>query len=170
MADKWIPLGLGMVIGALSCGVMLNRFLKSDTMGRPTPESRLTPTLPSSLVIPAGFFIFGWTTQFRVQWVAPLVGTALIGFGWTSISICVRGYIVDAFGIYAVSAVSAMLVVRNVAAALLPLVAPSLYERLDLGWGSTLLGFIGFAFAPVPILLIRYGAYLRRSSSITTKE
>jgi hypothetical protein len=36
-----------------------------------------------------------------------------------------------------------------------------LYADLGLGWGNSVLGFIGVAFLPVPLLFYRYGRWLR---------
>ena len=46
-------------------------------------------------------------------------------------------------------------------AAFVPLAGPSLYKNLGLGWGNSVLGFIGVAFLPVPLLFSRYGGWLR---------
>ena len=74
----------------------------------------------------------------------------------------VQIYLVDAFGPQAAaSAIAANLVVRNLFGTFLALAAPPLYERLGLGWGNSLLGFICLAFTPVPWLFYRYGEFLR---------
>jgi hypothetical protein len=90
-------------------------------------------------------------------------------------------YLVDAFVIYAASAVAANTVVRSIAGAVLPLCglskipprfAPArtiadasplaeMYEVLGVGWGNSLLGFIALAMVPLPFLIQRYGEYLR---------
>jgi hypothetical protein len=41
-----------------------------------------------------------------------------------------------------------------------------MYDKLGFPWASTLVGFIAFAFAVVPWLIIRYGETLRKRSSI----
>ena len=63
-------------------------------------------------------------------------------------------YMVDAFGPEAAaSALAANAVLRLLAAAFLPLAGPSLYDNLGLGWGNSVLGFIGVAFVAGPSLL-----------------
>jgi hypothetical protein len=40
-------------------------------------------------------------------------------------------------------------------------VAFHLYERLGLGWGNSVLGFISLVTAPLPWLFYKYGEVLR---------
>ena len=74
---------------------------------------------------------------------------------------CLQMYLVDAFAIYAASALAANTVVRSIAGAVLPLCGLKMYEALGLGWGNSLLGFIALAMVPLPFLIRKYGEYLR---------
>lgn len=71
-------------------------------------------------------------------------------------------YLVDAFGPYSASALAANTVLRSLFGTFLPLAGPPMYERLGLGWGNTLLGFLALSFAPVPWLFYRYGEQVRK--------
>lgn len=75
----------------------------------------------------------------------------------------IQTYLVDAFTLYAASAVAANTVARSLVGAILPLAGRPLYEKLGLGWGNSLLGFIALTMIPIPLLFIRYGEYLRTS-------
>jgi len=71
-------------------------------------------------------------------------------------------YLVDAFGSEAAaSALAANTVLRSLFGAFIPLAGPPLYTRLGLGWGNSLLAFIGLAFVPLPFLFYKYGERLR---------
>lgn len=70
-------------------------------------------------------------------------------------------YLVDAFTIYAASALAANTVVRSIAGAVLPLAGLSMYEALGIGWGNSLLGFIALALLPVPFWILAKGEWLR---------
>ena len=113
------------------------------------------------LVIPIGLFLYGWTAEYKIQWMAPLVGTGLIGFGLMVTLVPTENYLVDAFTLHAASAVAATTLLRNILGAVLPLVGPPMYDSLGLGWGNSLMGFIALAFVPMPILLMRYGSWMR---------
>jgi len=75
----------------------------------------------------------------------------------------VSTYLVDAFTTYAASAMAANTVFRSLAGALLPLAGPKMYERLGLGWGNSLLGFIALALCPLPVIFYVYGERIRTS-------
>lgn len=73
----------------------------------------------------------------------------------------VSTYLVDAFTIYAASAMAANTVFRSLAGAILPLAGPKMYEALGLGWGNSVLGFIALALCPLPIIFYVYGERIR---------
>ena len=70
-------------------------------------------------------------------------------------------YLVDAFGIFAASAVAASTVLRSLGGAVLPLAGGKMFAALGLGWGSSLLAFIALVMIPVPIIFFRYGERIR---------
>jgi len=75
-------------------------------------------------------------------------------------------YLVDAYTVYAASALAASTVLRCVFGAVLPLAGEPLYNKLGLGWGNSLLGSIALVLAPVPFLLSWYGERLRKKYPI----
>jgi len=79
---------------------------------------------------------------------------------------CVQTYLVDAFTLYAASAIAANTVVRSLLGALLPLGGRQMYDQLGLGWGNSLLAFIAIAFLPVPVLLLKYGEWMRKNWTV----
>ena len=161
----FLGLGIGMTVGLMSCGRLLDRYVqKMKAAGGMKPEHRLPPMILGGLVIPISLFLYGWTAQYRLHWIAPVIGTALLGFGVAATIIPAFSYLVDAFGIHAASAVAANITLRCVTGALLPLAGPPLYQKLGVGWGNSLLGFIALAFAPMPLLLMKYGERIRKSS------
>jgi hypothetical protein len=72
-------------------------------------------------------------------------------------------YVVDAFTMYAASVTASNAIFRCLFAALIPLAGPSMYAKLGYGWGNSLLGFLGVAFIPVPVIFYRYGERIRKS-------
>jgi len=45
-----------------------------------------------------------------------------------------------------------------------PLFARAMYVKLGVGWASTLLALLGCLFAPIPMLLWKYGERIRHAS------
>ena len=157
--------GVGMLLGlsfvaSLSDCVIKRKIQRKETL---RPEDRLPwyIVLPGTLTIPTGLFIYGWSTDKQVHWIVPEIGTAITGFGMIVILMCIQTYLVDAFTTYAASATAANTVLRSLAGALLPLCGLKLYEKLGLGWGNSVLGFVALVIAPIPILFQMYGEELR---------
>ncbi|KAJ5856577.1 uncharacterized protein N7529_010521 [Penicillium soppii] len=162
--------GVGMLLGLAYVGTLSDRKIriKVERKETPVPEDRLPMylTIPGSLAIPAGLFLYGWSTDKVVHWIVPEIGNAVIGFGMITILMCVQTYLVDAFLAHAASAVAACTVLRSLLGALLPLCGLQIYEKLGLGWGNSLLAFLALAMAPIPILFETWGEKLRTRKTI----
>ncbi|KAK1961646.1 major facilitator superfamily transporter [Colletotrichum sublineola] len=161
----FLPGGLATLLGAFYIGAFSDRTLKRRAVARGfnAPEDRLAPiiTLPGALAFPAGLFAYGWLVEGHVHWAAPLAGTAVTGFGSILVFTGIQTYLIDAFEVYAASAVGANAVLRGIAGAVIPLSGLGLYERLGWGWGNSLLAFLALAFAPLPLLYGVYGSRIR---------
>ena len=169
----YLGLGTGMVTSTVVFGLCSDRFLKSrarrSSHGVLKPEYRLVPLLPGALLVPTGLFLYGWSAQRAWPWLVPIIGTAFLGAGLNSILLSLQTYLIDAYVVYAASALAANTIVRSTAGALLPLAGPDMYRFLGLGWGSSILGFIALLFIPMPILLMKYGERLRAMSRFNEK-
>jgi len=97
-----------------------------------------------------------------VQWIVPILGSVLIGIANLIVFMAIQLYLVDSFTIYAASALAANTVVRSIAGAVLPLAGLQMYDKLGMGWGNSLLGFIAIGLIPVPILSLKWGEFLRK--------
>ncbi|QDS72867.1 hypothetical protein FKW77_007382 [Venturia effusa] len=162
----YIPIGIGMLFGISYLGHFSDAHIeKRQALGAVVPEDRIPPhlVLPGSIAFAAGIFIYGWTVQFEVHWIAPMIGQAIVGFGMISIFTTVQSYLVDAFTIYAASAMAANTIVRSLFGGVLPLSGLKMYEALGYGWGNSLLGFIALAMVPVMVFYEKKGKWLRES-------
>jgi multidrug resistance protein len=171
----YIGLGVGSLLGVFLYSGTSDRYMKrkaaeADAAAEASgvaregmkPEYRL-PMLPfGAALLPIGLFIYGWTAEYRVHWIAPIVGTALIGGGNMMMMMAIQIYLIDAFTIYAASAIAANTVIRSIAGAVLPLAGLKMYARLGIGWGNSLLGFIALVLIPVSFYVIRYGERIRK--------
>lgn len=159
----YLGIGIGFCIGQFSVGVFTNKYLKRqrDKNGVAKPEDRLPPLIVGSVLLPIGLFWYGWAAEAHTHWIVPIIGTSFCGIGILYVFLPVQIYLVDAFTLYAASAIAASTVVRSIFGTTIPLAGPALYARLGLGWGNSLLGFIALAFAPTSILLLKYGEKIR---------
>ncbi|KAE8152545.1 MFS general substrate transporter [Aspergillus avenaceus] len=160
----YIGLGVGSALGLLATGRLsdpISHRLAARARGSKKPEYRLAPMIPLSLCLPIGLFWYGWSTQQKVHWIVPIIGTGWIGVGVVVSFTSIQTYLVEAFTTSAASAAAANTVLRSLMGAVLPLAGPSMYSALGLGWGNSLLAFIAISILPLPIVFFMYGETLR---------
>jgi len=90
----YLGIGVGMFLGIGIFGKLsdpLIQKLAARNNGVLEPEFRIPPMIPAALIIPAGLFIYGWTAQYQVHWIVPILGTALVGFGLITTFVSSRG-------------------------------------------------------------------------------
>ncbi|KAL6251542.1 hypothetical protein RBB50_001751 [Rhinocladiella similis] len=144
------------------------RATHSDTEVFP-PEFRLYPSMIASFALPTFLFIFAWTSRPTIHWMAPIVFQGLTIMATVMIYSSVNLFMVDAYGpLYGASAAGAAMLSRYGLSAAFPLFALQLYQRLGVGWATTLLGFCTLAMAPIPWLFWRYGHLLRAKTKYET--
>ncbi|KAI1297829.1 major facilitator superfamily domain-containing protein [Xylaria venustula] len=160
----YLGLGIGLISGLILFATLSDKLLGQKRDGAVArPEERLILMKWFAPITPIGCFIYGWTAEYHVHWIVPILGTFVIGLGSLFVVIPAQTYLIDAFGAEAAaSALAANLVVRSPFGAFLVFVAAPLYDNLGLGWGNSVLGFITLAFTPVPWLFYHYGEYMRR--------
>jgi multidrug resistance protein len=159
---------IAVLIGYLG-GLYLFNFLSDRTVIRLTeanggvfePEMRLPNCMYNAAILPITFFWYGWAADQAVHWIVPVLGLMPFAFAIIGIWLPIQAYLVDAYSQYAASCLAAFAVLRCAVAAFLPLAGPKMYESLGVGWGSSLLGFVGVAMIPIPLLIYRYGKWLR---------
>lgn len=171
---SFLGIGCGSIAGLGYIGWSSDRMLKrraaeADAIAAATgeppagmkPEYRLPPLLPAAVLLPAGFLLYGWTANYHVHYIVPILSTCLIGVGNITIFMVVSMYLIDAYTIYAASALATNTVIRSVMGSVLPLAGQKMYQTLGLGWGNSLLAFIAIAMIPVPWVLLKWGERLR---------
>ncbi|GAA6019837.1 hypothetical protein JCM10207_003716 [Rhodosporidiobolus poonsookiae] len=136
-----------------------------DKHGVASPEIRLPPMMAGGLAFPIGFFLLGWTPP-----AGQIVGLGFIGFAFLAIFQAGINYLLDAYTVYAASAVAANTFLRSIFAAALPLVAMPLYHNLGVGRACSLLGGIAAGLALVPFVFYKYGPKLRSMSKFAQTQ
>ncbi|KAE8349989.1 major facilitator superfamily domain-containing protein [Aspergillus coremiiformis] len=166
---------IGIMIGVL-CGVALiiwqtkTRFArKLAKHGRVVPEERLVPMMIASVLLPAGLFWFGWTSNPNISWVPQVISGIPIGMGILVIFMQGLNYIIDVYMMFANSAIAANTLIRSGLGGAFPLFAVQMYHKLGVSWASSLLGFITIAMIPIPVIFFFYGKKIRAMSKFTPK-
>lgn len=86
---------LALMVGGKWTDRLLRRYAAAHN-GEIVPELRLLwNVVTSALLFVPACLIFGWCLDYKEQWVTPLIGTALWGFGLMLMMGCTSTYLVD---------------------------------------------------------------------------
>ncbi|KAL2171610.1 hypothetical protein VTG60DRAFT_2178 [Thermothelomyces hinnuleus] len=162
----------GMILGQIVAGITImlqqpwyQRKLAANG-GVPVPEWRLPSVIAGGVAFAAGLFWFGWSGYRRdIHWIVPTLSGLLSGFGLASIFLQSLNYLVDAYLMFAASAIAGNTFLRSLAGAGFPLFATYMFDGMGIQWASTLLGCVAAALVPIPIIFYLYGAKIRARSA-----
>ena len=130
------------------------------------PEFRLPLANIGGAFIPLSLFSFGWCVEKQLHWAVVLASMPFFATGQQVVFSAVQNYYIDAFEKYAASAIAAGGVFRSIVGGIIPVVAPSLFDGLGYGWGTSVLAFLTVALTPSPVLFFYYGERLRTKFAI----
>lgn len=139
-------------------------MLQNSNDGKPQPEYRLPLVISGAFLLPAAVTLYGFTAQER--WP---VGVMLFSVGFLGMLVMlglvpVISYVVDAFGMYSASALTAVLIVRCLMGTFLPLATSPLTKRFGFGFGFLILAALVAVVVPIPVFIMRYGTRWRMRS------
>jgi DHA1 family multidrug resistance protein-like MFS transporter len=162
----------GMIIGMVCAGIYIaltnpsyNRKLAANN-GIPIPEWRLPPVIIGGLSFAGGLFWFGWSGyKADIHWIVPTLSGLLTGFGLLSIILQSLNYLVDAYLMFAASAIAANTFMRSLAGAGFPLFSQYMFKALGVNWAGTLLGCVALILVPIPVCFLIYGERIRQKSA-----
>lgn len=152
------------------CNVYLDKVyvkLRNMHQGVGQPEYRLPFIILGSILFPIPVLLYGWATQWHLHVAVLLSAVVLLGVFLMLSFLPLMAYVVDAFGIYSASAVSAVIVTRCLMGTFVPLATEPLVSEFGYGWGFTVFAAISVAFIPIPISIFRYGYKWRQMSKYT---
>ena len=138
--------------------------------GEIQPEKRLPPSFVGAFFIPICLFMFGWTSRTSVHWIAPIIGSSFFSMGAFLLFMSVLSYLGDAYPKYVASVYAGNDLVRSGFGAAFPLFANAMYSKLGVDYASTMLGLFSIAFIPIPFVLYKYGARIRRASKMARHD
>lgn len=162
----------GMIAGMLCAGIYIvltnpsyNRKLAANN-DVPIPEWRLPPVMIGGVAFAIGLFWFGWSGyRADIHWIAPTLSGLMTGFGLLCIFLQSLNYLVDAYLMFAASAIAANTFLRSLAGAGFPLFSQYMFKALGVNWAGTLLGCVALVLVPIPVCFYIYGRKIREHSS-----
>ncbi|KAF2769530.1 MFS multidrug transporter [Teratosphaeria nubilosa] len=131
----------------------------------PVPEWRMPIVMAGGIIFSAGLFWFGWAGYLpSTPWIVPTLAGLFIGFGIYSVFLQCLNYIIDAYLMFAASAIAANTIMRSSFGAIFPLFATYMFDGIGINWGMTLLGCVAALFIPMPFVFYLYGKQIRAKS------
>lgn len=101
----YLAFGVGLCLGSILAGQVSDwmlQHLRSKSNGQVVPEMRLRAAIPSFLLIPAGYLIYGWTLEYGIGVYAPIIGLfvckCLVCVTWHLHECVSSSMVLDAFG------------------------------------------------------------------------
>ena len=147
--------------------LLRNNEMKTGELGKSEPEFRLPPTIIGAWLTVIGLLWFGWTIYPSIHWVVPLFGAGFFGCGMILVYSGVFTFLVDAYPLYAASALAANSFARSSFAGAFPLFGLQMYKKLNYHWATTLLALLTLACAPFPYVFFLFGKKLRSKSKFS---
>ncbi|KAK4212144.1 major facilitator superfamily domain-containing protein [Rhypophila decipiens] len=168
----FLGLFAGVIMGAVCQPWVYKDYLRRNKrreeltgeIGVSEPEYRLPPAIAGAVLVPVGLFIFAWTCFPNIHWIVPIIGSAIFSMGCLFVFSGVQTFQVDAYPLYAASALGANTFARCSFGAIFPLFGVQMYERLGDHWATSILAFLTLAMMPFPYIFYRYGKRIRARS------
>lgn len=132
-------------------------------------EHRLVPALFAVMLLPAGMFWFGWTSEPSIHWIVPTIGMTLFPIGAFVLFQCIFMYLPLTYPQYAASLFAANDLCRSALASGAILYAHPLYVNLGIGRGISLLAGLLCGGVMGVWALYFFGAKLRAKSKFAQK-
>ena len=111
-----------------------------------------------------GLFWLGWTARPGIHWIVPVLSALPFGIGFLLIFMALINYVVDAYEVYAASAMGATSASRSIFGVVLPFAAKPMYSTLGVNWACTLLALLSALMCLIPFVFIKYGQRIRDNS------
>ena len=162
----------GMVIGEIGAFLIVLAGNKSYVRklernnNIPVPEWRLPIAVVGGFLFAGGLFWFGWTGYkgWDIPWIVPTLSGLFTGFGIFAIFLSLLNYLVDAYVMFAASAIAANTILRSLFGAVFPLFATYMFDGMGIEWASTLLGCVAALMIPLPVIFLVFGSRIRGRS------
>ncbi|KAK1249378.1 hypothetical protein MKX07_002894 [Trichoderma sp. CBMAI-0711] len=173
-----LPL-IGTVLGAMLGGIIVvfdsrRQQKKVDSGQRQlhefTPEDRLPLAILGGITFAVAMFWFAWTANFNsVHWIVPTIAGGFLSTALLLLFVGFLNYLVDAYLMYAASAIAANTIMRSACGAAAPLFTLQMFHALGVGGGGSLVGGVATALAIIPFMFYKYGAAIRARSRFNPK-
>ncbi|KAI5778020.1 MFS multidrug transporter-like protein [Geopyxis carbonaria] len=158
---------LGIAAGLLAAYAT---FIYLHSTPHRSPEGLLRlPTL-AALPLPASLLLFAFTARASTHWILPVL--AGVPFGWATLGLFlgIACYLVEAYGpAHGASALAATGLLRYGFGAAMPLAVGPMVRVMGVAGAGSVWAAVALLLAPVPWVLVRWGAEVRGRSGRAVK-
>ncbi|KAI1848779.1 hypothetical protein JX265_013746 [Neoarthrinium moseri] len=164
-----LPL-IGTVIGSfIGAGIVLVDSKQKAKKLQRGQQLRAEDRLPLAMIGGVGFavtmFWFAWTAEFNsIHWIVPTIAGVFLAASLMLIFVGYLNYLVDAYLMYAASAIAANTIARSACGAAAPLFTTYMFDALGVGGGGSLIGGVATVLAVIPFVFYKYGEGIRMRS------
>ncbi|KAL6872911.1 major facilitator superfamily domain-containing protein [Trichoderma novae-zelandiae] len=173
-----LPL-IGTVLGAMLGGLIVvfdtrRQQKKIDTgtkqLHEMTPEDRLPLAILGGITFAGAMFWFAWSANYNsVHWIVPTIAGGFLSTALLLLFVGFLNYLVDAYLMFAASAIAANTIMRSACGAAAPLFTLQMFHALGVGGGGSLVGGVATVLAVIPFMFYKYGAAIRARSRFNPK-
>ena len=166
----FLPIGVGAMLAGVIYFYWERHLEKARARAQPPAWSqqeeyvRLPIALLGAPLFAISLFWLGWTARADIHWIVPTLSALPFGVGFLLIFMALINYIVDAYEVFAASAMGAASCSRSIFGVILPFAARPMYDNLGVPWACSLLGFLSILMGVVPFVFLKYGAKIRENS------
>ncbi|OAP64307.1 hypothetical protein AYL99_00279 [Fonsecaea erecta] len=162
----FISIGVATMAAVVVYNTYLLVYLVPDIVknGLRAPEHRLVPALFGVCTLPAGLFLFGWTSRHGVHWMVSMMGVVIVVSSNFVIFQCVFVYLPLSYPRYTASLLASNDLFRALFAAGCVVFSRPMFANLGIGPASSLLAGLSCVGLVGMFLLWHCGAKLRARS------
>lgn len=159
----FLGVAVGMILATMLVPLGNRHYLQTaaEHGGIAPPEARLKSAMVGAVTIPVGLFWFAWTNGPSIHWISSIMAGMPFGFGMVIIFLAITSYLIDAYTIFAASALAANSVLRSLFGFAFPLFTKYMYDNLGIHWASSVPAFLALACLPAPFFFYKRGAAIR---------
>ncbi|KAI0134360.1 major facilitator superfamily domain-containing protein [Xylariales sp. AK1849] len=125
------------------------------------PETRLPACCLGGVCIVVGLLWCAWTARPGLPWLINMASGVPFGFGIVLVTIGSTNYLVDAYTIYAASALTVCICGRAIWGAVLPLFVRSMFASIGVWWSLSIPAVLSLICLPFPFVFYRFGPAIR---------
>lgn len=167
----YLTTAIGVFVGSLGYMVYVyHNFTKRLLNKEPLyPELFLPLAIVGAVLMPIGLFVFGWTAAKDIHWMGPMMGAGIFGASCFLTFQPLLNYLGMSFPRYIASVFAGAALSRSFIAGAFPLFGRALFNnlatsRFQVGWGSSIIGFISTVMIGVLVVFYVMGEKLRATS------